>query len=1031
MIIPFLIVSFALLPAGTDPLIEWQSSSDSEIRFSWVPETPGAVQETILTMVRPPAGDPAITIKTENHALSEHPLDLLINFSAEILSDTILRHHRLLTIRLNAEWLDDSVSTGIPTIEVIITFDNGNFPFDSDDIQVVSEHGDPHIEAVMNAVVSNPFDLSRWRIPSITQQKKTGKSPHIIDDCGEQIKTASGYDPGEVRFKIEVSETGLYTIPLLPEFSGTDPRTIRLFNRGQELPVRVTGEEDGVSDPEDRLEFIGHVHKADDGSEDPYTDTNVYQITCDGEHGMRSAIFDATPGTGAAAEGYRETRRIEQNDHYFTGEYYWMRIDAGYHEDFTIHTDTPAPSGEDPVLRFRLRGGSSNAADPDHHVRVWINGQQIHDGFFDGYDIYYGDITFSRALLQTGQNTVRLECPGDTGAGSADVIWLDWFEIEYQRYYVSDNSVWFVRSPAPFTPGFVDYTITGFQEPVIRLYRVSDNSELENFTSEQDPINGTFNLRFSKEEHHPSSYIAVTETGLATPVINEDKPSDWKSESHGADYIIISHRDFIPEITRLAEFRCDQGYRVQVVDVEDIYDEFNYGIFSPEAITAFCRYAFHNWQPPAPSAVLLVGDASWDYKNYLPQSVKKNYVPAYTKKYFQEARGDSAQPHGLDPFSDTQTIPADWDFIYGSPMVDDQFVCVAGDDNIPDMMIGRFSVETPEQTTVLVEKTIRYELQSRDQQWQKTLTYITGGFNDAEQILFSRQVNTLIDTFVIPSGTYWRLNHIFKTTDDPWFGMYEDAIRSSIDSGSSIVSFFGHAGSWSWEAMFDFSDISKLNNKGRLPFVASMTCNTARFGNPEIDCFGEAFVNTGNPANGAVAFWGGCNFGGLWTDYYLSYFWHEMLFKHRLKTAGQGILASKALALLRYPSYAVILEPYTYLGDPNLRLGLPSFPSILLAGFAQTSVSSSSGGEMHILAFPSHTDGLDFIDHIELLYHGESTGLYLMDDGLSGDFSAGDGIFGLRFKVPPGIPSGQYGFSLRVVDIEGHTSDGWSLKIFE
>lgn len=1029
MIIPFLIVSLVLSPAGTDPVIEWHSSADSYIRFSWIPEATGAYQEVVLTLVRPPFGNPEITVKPRNQETkqSEQAPDSPLQLSADIVSDTVLRHHRLLTIRLIAAINGNSCSAGIPAVDVVILFENERIQCATSDTAVLSEKGDPHFEALMKAIVSNPFDISRWRMPL---QKKTGESSLSGNVSMASYETSDDYDPGDVRFKIEIPEMGLYTIPLLPVFSEIDPRTIRMFNQGQELPVRLIGEEDGACDPGDRLEFIGHMFRAGDGREDPYTDTNVYQITCDSDYGKRSAVFDATPGSGTPALGYREIRRIEQNNHYFTSEYYWMSLYAGYYEDFSIYTDATAPSGWDPVLRFRLRGGSSNTVDPDHHVRVWINNQKVHDGFFDGYDIYEGDISFPRALLKTGQNTIRLECPGDTGAGSADVIWLDWFEIEYQRYYIADSSAWLVHSPAPFSPGFINYTITGFQEPVSRLYRLSDYSEFINFTSEQDLINGTFDLRFSKEEHFPSTYIAVTDAGWRTPEIHPDTPSDWKSEIHGADCIIISHRDFIPEMVPLAEFRRDQGYRIQIVDVEDIYDEFNYGIFSPEAITAFCRYAFHSWQPPAPSSVLLVGGASWDYKRFLPRTVKKNYVPAYTKKYFQNS-GGADQYQELDSSNRHDSIPSDWDFIYGSPMVDDQFVCVAGDDNIPDMMIGRFSVESPEDTKILVDKTIRYELQSRDQSWQKTLTYITGGFNDSEQSLFSQQVNNLIETFVTSSGTYWRLNQIFKTTDDPWFGMYEDAIRSSIDTGSLIVSFLGHAGSWSWEAMFDFTDIMRLNNRGRLPFVASMTCNTARFANPEIDCFGEAFVNTGNPDKGAVAFWGGCNFGGLWTDYYLSYFWHEMIFKHRLKKAGQGILAAKARALMQYPSYAVILEPYTYLGDPNLRLGLPSFPSILLAGFAQTSVSASSGGEMHILAFPSHTDGLDFIDHIELLHHGQSTGFFLRDDGLSGDFSAGDGIFGLHFKVPPGIPSGQYGFSLRVVDIEGHRSDGWLLKISE
>ena len=67
------------------------------------------------------------------------------------------------------------------------------------------------------------------------------------------------------------------------------------------------------------------------------------------------------------------------------------------------------------------------------------------------------------------------------------------------------------------------------------------------------------------------------------------------------------------------------------VDIEDIYAEFSYGIFDPRAIRKFLQYAYHNWQQPAPTYVLLVGDATNDYQN-CHQLEKKNIVPVYLSK---------------------------------------------------------------------------------------------------------------------------------------------------------------------------------------------------------------------------------------------------------------------------------------------------------------------------------------------------------------------------------------------------------------
>jgi hypothetical protein len=66
----------------------------------------------------------------------------------------------------------------------------------------------------------------------------------------------------------------------------------------------------------------------------------------------------------------------------------------------------------------------------------------------------------------------------------------------------------------------------------------------------------------------------------------------------------------------MVALREDQGLRVKVADIEDIYDEFSYGIKSPQALKDFLSYAYSNWSPPAPQYVLLVGDSTYDPKDH-------------------------------------------------------------------------------------------------------------------------------------------------------------------------------------------------------------------------------------------------------------------------------------------------------------------------------------------------------------------------------------------------------------------------------
>src|SRR5262249_44402276 len=67
------------------------------------------------------------------------------------------------------------------------------------------------------------------------------------------------------------------------------------------------------------------------------------------------------------------------------------------------------------------------------------------------------------------------------------------------------------------------------------------------------------------------------------------------------------------------------GISTAVVDVDDVYDEFNFGIRDPQAIRAFMQNAQQQWKT-APRWLMLVGDASMDPRNYL-EMASADYVP--------------------------------------------------------------------------------------------------------------------------------------------------------------------------------------------------------------------------------------------------------------------------------------------------------------------------------------------------------------------------------------------------------------------
>ena len=147
------------------------------------------------------------------------------------------------------------------------------------------------------------------------------------------------------------------------------------------------------------------------------------------------------------------------------------------------------------------------------------------------------------------------------------------------------------------------------------------------------------------------------------------------SQIRGAEYVIITHRDFADAARRLAAWRSSrQGMSAVVVEVEAVYDRFSGGLVDPAALRNFLAWALQNWQP-APLFVLLLGDGTYDYKNNSNTS-RGNWIP---------------------PFED------------GDSTYDEWYVRVLGQDVFPDMAIGRIPVQTAAAAQVVVEKLIDYE----------------------------------------------------------------------------------------------------------------------------------------------------------------------------------------------------------------------------------------------------------------------------------------------------------------------------------
>ena len=738
-------------------------------------------------------------------------------------------------------------------------------------------------------------------------------------------KTAANwYDPSKNYYKIYLKEKGIYKLTFeqlisagIPISGGVQSSKLEILNDGTDIPIEIHDGGDGVFNTGDYIRFAGAPPKPS-----PYCSLNIYNV--DNIYWF-SYQSNTPPDTFRIIDGYPHTitKKIESTPytiHYEKDSLYerlgyapdgkrdfwfWGGADGTkgtatdiFRTTFPLMKNWVADSNKI-ILRTDLHGLTTyDAYNPDHLAKIFINSQQVGTEAWDGETraTFEGNFTFGdNGVPVKLQNTFEVLVDGAT-IDNSDLIRINWFELEYWRELKADQNNLIFESSDGMT-GTNTYSITNWQPDNMEILipqrgEMISNPQIVNDTS------GT--VLFNDNVNKKTEYFCISNDYFLTPdSIIKDNPSDLRNTGNGADYIIITHPDFIEAANRLANYRLQhlEGYtnpRVKVVDVRDIYDEFSNGLLDPYAIKDFIKYAFDNWSGAPPAYIALMGDMSYDYRHILSSS-RLNYIPSI-------------------PYQQ---------ITYGQAVADNNFVAVSGNDVFPDMAIGRLSCETIAEADVLVDKIINYPADN-GKEWKQNVLLIGGGsgVGDENSFHFNDQELFLQNSYIAPQG--YTTSKVFRypvnAEQIPFKGEGPD-IRQKIDKGCVIVNYYGHGGGYQWDLVFLNDDIYQLENGGRLPMIFSVTCYTAHFDNQDV--FGEQFDKV--PGKGAIGFWG--HTGITFWNYGLAIndeVYHQ-IFSNKKYVIGKAILDAKSTFISDTttnftPDHVALL---TLLGDPALELALP------------------------------------------------------------------------------------------------------------
>ncbi len=757
---------------------------------------------------------------------------------------------------------------------------------------------DNSFDEALAGTLLNYQQARSWRVPrqsaDLQLSKATGDLPSAADD-------------DDNRYRLEVIDEGLYELSYASlaaagvPVANIDPTNLRVLSGTTDVAVDVVGGNDGRFDPGDAVRFYAQA------IDSPYTWRNAYWLTYDAAPGLAAASRNVNPAAGGATpEAFVASRRFEQSAYYqselprqgFAADrWYWTYTfyrsrGAIISRTVTFTLDIPAATPHDAAVQVRLRGGTNRfLVDPDHYARIFINDAPVGEAYWDGYEEFDGKFQFDSRLLRPGANRFTLNSPGGLPDVTEDAAFLNWFEVTYQQAYRAvGNELVFSASG----PGRRLLQVDGFTSSNLLLYDITNPAQIVRLTGFTVSNSGDgYRLSFSDSlANETRRYLALAATQTKTPVaVALDAPSSLRTPAAGADYLIITHADFLPAAQALAAHRANKGFRPAVIDVQNIYDEFNRGVLSPVAIRDFLAYAYGNWPDPAPAYVLLLGDGTYDFKDYLGYG-SQTFIPPYLD--------------AVDPF-------------IGETASDNRYVTIVGNDPLPDMHIGRLPANTAGEAWTMVNKIIAYETNPAPGDWRFKTLFVADNPDTAGNFPFLS--NEVADELV-PTPPY-QVNKIYYGINSTDILATRQAIRTAINDGALLVNYVGHSSItwWAAEILLGINDVPSLTNGDRLPVMLPMTCYDGYFHSPLISSLGETIVRANG--RGAVASWSATGQGVATGHDQMHRGFFEAIFRSGVRQLGPATLAGKMQLYKNDLRFRDLIDTYGLLGDPGLELLLP------------------------------------------------------------------------------------------------------------
>lgn len=664
-------------------------------------------------------------------------------------------------------------------------------------------------------------------------------------------------DPSAIKFNVRTN--GWYRIEpsdlTLLGFQNELLDDWKLFANGVEQPIKLNA--DGS------IEFYGR------GIDTFYSDARVYWLTRVAGTGKRVGkvlqSFNKSAQSGWSRTVAERKDRVLRapgilnggRENWFAGFVYSVPLNQ------TLNlSEIALESRETATLSVDLQGVSGYP----HRVVVLLNGNEIGQISFNYAERKEWSINLPLSSLVEGNNTLTF-----TGVLTSDYSLLEAVRINYPRRMKAENNQLNFTTAAR-----QKVKLTGFTNPNIRIFDITNPEFVTEFASKSRlESDGTYCVTF---DSGTSARVLTAQTSDIAPLranpLILNTPSNLRDPSNRAKFIIIGRSEVFGYFQELRQRREAEGLATKLVDISDIYDEFNYGIKSADAIRDFLRHAKENWAVK-PEYVLIAGDASVDPRNYSGLGGDtRDIVPAM--------------------FVDTWSLEA----------VTDEMMADFNGDSIGEIAVGRLPYRTNQDLEAMMNKIYAFNPMSLSEINQRGVVFVSDALQGYDFATASRNIASPIPAGVVPY-------YIDRGSQDST--VVKNMILAKINSGAVVVNYFGHGQIYNWTSasILHNNDAPNLINATQPSLMSMVACLNGAFAETNLESLAEAVMKT--PTGGAFAVWSASASNAAQDQEYLAKEYNRRVFSGM--RLGDAVRETKATTLV--PD---IRRTYIFFGDPTQRI---------------------------------------------------------------------------------------------------------------